>query len=96
MRFNTERPETVFSGSNIIAPPIREDVVYKIIKEVHENKELNNSMSKVGNLYGENISKKIVDVINGVISEGPLFQLLEHEILGFSKLDFWEEGKSDW
>ena len=96
LRFNTERPETVFAGSNIIAPPIREDIVYKIIKEVHENKKLNESMSKVGSLYGADVSRKMVDVINGVISEGPLFQLLEHEILGFSKFDFWEEGNIVW
>lgn len=53
-------------------------------------------MSNAGNLYGENVSKKIVDAINGVVSEGPLFRLLEHERLGLSKLDFWEEGKTEW
>ncbi|MAG07431.1 hypothetical protein CMI46_01285 [Candidatus Pacearchaeota archaeon] len=96
LRFNTERPETIFSGSNILAPPIREDIVYKIVKEIHENKELHNVMSKSGNLYGKDVGKKIVDAVNGVISEGPLFQLLEHEILGFSKFDFWEKGEIEW
>lgn len=96
LRFNTERPETVFSGANILCPPIREDIVYKIIKEIHENKELNKTMSKVGNLYGENVSSKMVDAVNGILSEGPLFHLLEHERLGFSKFDFWEHGETDW
>ena len=27
---------------------------------------------------------------------GPLFQLMEHERLGFNKLDFWEDGEINW
>ncbi len=96
LRFNTDRPESVFAGANIIAPPIREDIVYKIIKAVYEDKILNKEMASAGNIYGENVSKKMVDAVNGVISEGPLFEYLEHERLGLSKLDFWEKGEIDW
>ena len=96
LRFNSDRPETVFAGSNIIAPPMKKEIVYRIIKEVHENKELNNKMANSPKLYGQDVGKKIVDVVNGIMSEGPLFELLEHERLGFSKFDMWEQGEIDW
>jgi len=96
IRFNTDRPETVFAGANILAPPMKVDVVYRIIKEVHENKELHSRMASVPNLYGKNVGARIVDNIMGIISEGPLFELLEHERLGLSKLDFWEDGQTEW
>ncbi len=96
LRFNSDRPETVFAGSNIIAPPMKKEIVYRIIKEIHENRELNNKMANSPKLYGQDVGKKIVDVVNGIMSEGPLFELLEHERLGFSKFDMWEKGGIDW
>lgn len=96
LRFNTERPETIFSGSGILAPPIKEEIVYKIIKEVHENQELRKRMVGTENLYGEDVGEKIVSAVNKLIDENYLFSLFEHEILGFSKLDFWEEGEAEW
>lgn len=96
LRFNTERPETVFAGANIIAPPLKKEIVYKIIKKVHEDRNLNERMANSQKLYGENVSKKMVDFVNGVLSEGPLFEWMEHERLGFSKMSFWENGELDW
>jgi len=96
LRFNTDRPESIFAGGNILAPPLKKEIVYKIIKEVHENPELRMNMLKVEKLYGENVSEKIVDYVNGIIDEGPLFNWLEHDKLGFSKMNFWEKGETDW
>ena len=96
LRFNTDRPETVFAGANILAPPIREDVVYRIIRAVYDNEAIRAEMRSAGKLYGENVSEKIVNVVNGIISSGPLFELLEHERLGLSKLPFWEPGEIAW
>lgn len=96
MRFNTDRPESVFAGANILAPPIREDIVYKIIKEVHENKELRNEMLSAEKLYGKNVSDKMINAVNGILDEGPLFEWLEHDRLGLSKMNFWEEGEIEW
>lgn len=96
LRFNTDRPETVFAGANIIAPPVREDIVYRIIKEVYENNTIRVEMLHAAKLYGTKVSEKIIRVVNGIISEGPLFELLEHERLQFSKLPFWEAGEMDW
>lgn len=96
LRFNTDRPETVFAGANILAPPIRDDIVYRIIRAVYNNKTIRSEMLQAGKLYGANVSEKIVGVVNGIISSGPLFELLEHERLGFSKLPFWEPGEINW
>ena len=96
LRFNTDRPETVFAGANLLAPPIREDIVHRLISEAYQNEELRRAMSAAPKLYGRRVSERTINVVNGIISVGPLFELLEHERLGFSKLDFWEKGEADW
>lgn len=96
LRFNTDRPETVFAGANILAPPIRPDIVYRIIREVYANGNIRSEMLGAEKLYGQQVSEKMVNVVNGIIGAGPLFELLEHERLGFSKLPFWEAGDTSW
>lgn len=96
LRFNSDRPEAIFSGANILAPPMKSEVIIKIIKEVLENKELNNRMRAVENLYGENVSQKMVSIIKRVTKKQTLFELLEHERLGLVKRDFWEKGGVRW
>ena len=96
LRFNSDRPETVFAGANVIAPPVRGDIVYRLIREVHENAALRALMLKAPKLYGTRVSEKMVNVVDGIISTGPLFELLEHEKLGFSKMDFWIPGGTEW
>lgn len=46
LRFNTDRPETVFEGSNILAPPIKSEIVEKIIKAVHYDESLRKKNEK--------------------------------------------------
>ncbi len=96
LRFNTDRPESVFAGANLLAPPLRSDIVYKIIKEAHENEKLRKKMCSAEKLYGNNVSKKMVDAVKEILKKGPLFEWMEHERRGFSKLKFWEEGELDW
>lgn len=96
LRFNSDRPEAVFSGANLLAPPVKSEVIIRIIDEVLKNEELRNRMMSVKNLYGENVSKKIVNIIKKVTKEHTLFELLEHERLGFSKKSFWEKGGTKW
>jgi UDP-N-acetylglucosamine 2-epimerase (non-hydrolysing) len=96
LRFNSDRPETVFAGANIIAPPIRSDIVYRLIREVHDSPVLRAEMLKAPKLYGSRVSEKMVNVVDGIVSTGPLFELLEHEKLGFSKMDFWIPGCTEW
>ena len=96
LRFNSDRPEAVFEGSNIIAPPIKKEIVFKIIKEVMENNSLNKKMKSSKKLYGENVSKKIVSITKRITEKEELFELFEHERLGLSKKDFWKKGGIDW
>jgi len=96
LRFNSDRPETVFAGANMIAPPIRADIVYRLIRAAHEDSAIRDEMLKAPKLYGTKVSEKIVNVVDGIVSAGPLFELLEHEKLGFSKMDFWIPGGTEW
>lgn len=95
LRFNSDRPETIFNGSNIIAPPIKPEIVVKIIQEVADNTHLNKRMRSVGNLYGKNVCSKICRKVEEVSANENFFRM-EHERLGFTKLNFWEKGELDW
>lgn len=57
LRFGTDRGETVLAGCNIQAPPIDSDFVVAIIEGALHNTQ----MSSVGNIYGTDVSKKLVD-----------------------------------
>ena len=96
LRFNTDRPEAVFAGTNTIAPPLKAEAIEKIILGVHTNESLRRKMHSVPNLYGENVSKKICEIVKTVTKREKLFELFEHEQLGFDKLPFWEKGELDW
>lgn len=96
LRFNTDRPEAVFSGSNVLAPPIKSDVVEKIISFVNGDVDLRKSMKGQKNIYGDGVSKKIISVIDRMVADESFFRLFEHERLGFDKLNFWEKGDIVW
>jgi len=96
LRFNSDRPEAVFEGSNIIAPPIKKEIVLKIIKEVMENKTLNKKMRNRKKIYGKNVSKKMVEITKKITEKEELFELFEHEKLGLSKKKFWIKGGIEW
>ncbi len=93
LRFNSDRPETVMAGSNILAPPIREDVVYKVVDGALNNDDINKRLCSKDCLYGTDVCKKIVDVVDKI--SRPIFRL-DHQRLGFSKLDFWDKRKIEW
>lgn len=57
LRFGTDRGESILAGSNIQAPPIDSDFIVEIIRGAMKNER----MMSVGNIYGENVSGKIVD-----------------------------------
>lgn len=57
LRFGSDRSESVLAGANVQAPPIDSDFMVAIIEGAIHNKD----MAAVGNLYGENVSAKIVD-----------------------------------
>jgi UDP-N-acetylglucosamine 2-epimerase (non-hydrolysing) len=96
LRFNSDRPEAIFAGTNILAPPIKSEIIAKIIREVADNKELNSRMRRAKKLYGKEVSKKIVSVVKKITKRESLFELFEQERLGLTKFKFWEKGRTNW
>lgn len=99
LRFNSDRPEAIFSGSNILSPPINKDVIIKIVSTVADDNDINIKMRKSPKLYNERVSEKIVNTINRVTmkdSHFNLFDFLEHEKLGLAKMPFWKTGETRW
>ena len=70
VRFGSDRTETILEWANIIAPPINSNLIADIVEWAIWNKKM-----KKKNIYGKNVSEKIV---NGVLarlhSQGKLFQ----------------------
>jgi len=70
VRFWSDRTETILEWVNIIAPPINSSLIADIVEGAIANKSMMKS-----NIYGENVSEKIV---NGVLarlhSQGKLFR----------------------
>ncbi|MGI6329229.1 MAG: non-hydrolyzing UDP-N-acetylglucosamine 2-epimerase, partial [Bacilli bacterium] len=63
LRDTTERPEGIKAGTLKLAGT-NEENIYNLIKELLENKDVYESMSKASNPYGDGTaSKKIVDII---------------------------------
>jgi UDP-N-acetylglucosamine 2-epimerase (non-hydrolysing) len=99
LRFNSDRPEAIFAGANILVPPIKKEIVLKIIRGVADDHDLNKKMRKAPKLYGEKVSQKIIKVVKKVTkkdSKFNLFDLMEHERLGLDKKAFWRKGETTW
>jgi UDP-N-acetylglucosamine 2-epimerase (non-hydrolysing) len=101
LRFNSDRPEAIFAGSNILAPPICSKAIVKIIKAVIENSRLRQEMLNSPKIYGRKVSHKMVRIIKKAIDmhnskSFNIFELLEHDRLGLSKQAFWKKGGTTW
>lgn len=92
LRFNSDRPESIMSGGNILAPPINKDVILNVIKGVEQHEEEFKNSPKI---YGSNPSKKIVDGVKRIIEKDNFFRW-EHEKQGYHKLPFWQKEKMNW
>lgn len=72
LRYNTERPETVKVGGNILVGS-QKDKITDTVKELLSNSDLYNGMKKAENPYGEgNSSKQILDAILKLYNEDKL------------------------
>lgn len=78
LRFGSDRAESILAGSNVLAPPIDSDFIVAIIKGALGNKQ----MAKVGNLYGENVSARIVDEVLRRLNRGEHLFRTEEERIG--------------
>ena len=59
LRFGSDRGESFIAGSNVPVPPFDVDFMYEIITHAYDNSE----MRAVGNIYGQDVSSKIVDTL---------------------------------
>lgn len=96
LRFNSDRPEAIFKGSNILAPPINKKIIIRIIRRVCDDKILNQQMRNAQKLYGNKVADKIIKFVDVTTKDKTLFELLEHHRLGLSKKYFWRKGFSKW
>jgi len=72
LRYNTERPETVEAGGNILAGADKENIIENV-RKIMNNTDLYNKMKNARNPYGDgNSSKKILDAILGLYKDNKL------------------------
>jgi UDP-N-acetylglucosamine 2-epimerase (non-hydrolysing) len=80
LRYGSDRGESFLAGGNVPAPPFDSDFVVEIIKGA-----LNNSnMAGIGNIYGTDVSKKIVDEVLKLADESFGLFLAEESRLNLS------------
>ena len=99
LRFNSDRPEAIFAGGNVLAPPIKKEVVLKVIYGVLDNQKQIENMRNSPKLYGTSVSEKIVSVMERSIEKNStfnIFEFMEHERLGLTKKPFWKKGEVRW
>jgi UDP-N-acetylglucosamine 2-epimerase (non-hydrolysing) len=89
IRFNSDRPETCWAGSNLLAPPLSK----KFILQIVEGAENNQKMRKCKKLYGSNISEKLIKQIDKVIAKDKSLFQWSHEQYGFNKSKSWQKGE---
>jgi len=81
LRYNTERPETVKAGGNILVGADKDKIV-GTVKKILNDEELYTEMSKAKNPYGEgNSSKKILDSILKLYNDGLLKITVPEDIM---------------
>ena len=85
LRFGSDRTETILAGNNLLAPPINSSLIAEVIKWAIGNKKM-----KWENLYGENVSWKIVDeVLKLLKKDGKLFRF-DDERLDLEQFFNWK------
>jgi UDP-N-acetylglucosamine 2-epimerase (non-hydrolysing) len=70
LRFGSDRSESIINGGNLIAPPVDSTAIANIIKYAWDNQDMRNAPK----IYGEDVSKKCVDVVLGVLEKGEVFR----------------------
>ncbi len=81
LRYNTERPETVKAGGNILVGAEKDKIV-STVKEILNNDDLYNKMKTAENPYGEgNSSKRILDAILNLYSADELKITVPEDIM---------------
>jgi UDP-N-acetylglucosamine 2-epimerase (non-hydrolysing) len=78
MRFGSDRSESAIAGGNLIAPPVKGELLRDLIEYAWDNKE----MRKVPKIYGKNVSAACIDAVEQVLAKGNVTRT-EEERLGW-------------
>jgi len=85
-RFNTDRPETVFEAkSNLLIPPFTSNFVSDNISKVYHEQNLRKKMSKAKKIYGKNVARKTIDILEKLWKNNVSLFTSSHEDLGLWK-----------
>jgi UDP-N-acetylglucosamine 2-epimerase (non-hydrolysing) len=81
LRYNTERPETVTAGGNVLVGA-KKDKIVDTVKNILNNAEIYSKMSKAKNPYGQgDSSKKILNAILKLFKENKLNMVSPSDIM---------------
>ena len=61
LRFNTDRPESVFAKSNVLVPPASSENIVKLVDFIRNDNETIKTMKAAKKIYGKNVGEKIMD-----------------------------------
>ena len=85
-RFSTERPETVNQAhSNLIVPPVNGKFMFKLIDYLFNNQKLKNKMENSQKLYGKDVAKKFIKIVNQLSKKKASLFNWTHEEIGLWK-----------
>jgi UDP-N-acetylglucosamine 2-epimerase (non-hydrolysing) len=76
LRFGSDRSESAIAGGNLIAPPVDPKLIASMIEYAWDNEE----MRRAPKLYGEAVSEKCIDAVEGVLAEGEVFRTEEERL----------------
>ncbi len=71
LRYNTERPETITAGGNVLAG-MDVELALEYVRRIVEDPAFEKKMRTSTNPYGENVAKKILDALHGIHARGEL------------------------
>lgn len=80
VRYGSDRGESFIAGANVPAPPFDSDFMVEIIKGA-----FNNEAMRTGNIYGHDVSKKIIDGVLKRLHPETGFYTTEEQRLGFTQ-----------
>jgi UDP-N-acetylglucosamine 2-epimerase (non-hydrolysing) len=89
LRFNTDRPESVFdANSNVLVPPSKAENIEKIVTFIQNDKETIKTMQSAKKIYGERVGEKIMDwLLEEMEKKTRAFSWAHERIYGPSKYD---------
>lgn len=79
LRFGSDRSESVLAGGNVLAPPVGPEAIVNIIEGAWNHA----GMRAAPKIYGEDVSRKSIDVVMGVLERGAVFRTEEERLGSF-------------